>query len=152
MNRLAHFLYIEEKLNVLAQRIETTGKLNILTLHNHSENFYQHFFNLLYSYSLDDLNNSLQNAEAIDIIDHKNLIIIQISSTCTKRKIESALSKDLIKTHSNYTFKFISLSKNASNLRGQTFNNPHSIAFNPQSDIYDIVSILRDIKAFKIEK
>lgn len=42
MNRSAYFDYIEEKINLLALRIESRGKLNILNLHLHNENFYLH--------------------------------------------------------------------------------------------------------------
>ena len=76
----------------------------------HSENFYLHFFNLLFGYKLENLNTFLQNVEAIDLIDHTNKIVIQVSATNTKQKVESTLEKEIIKTYSAYTFKFISIS------------------------------------------
>lgn len=145
MNRNPYFNYIDEKLHVLARRIETRGKLNLLDIHLHSENFYLHFFNLLYGYKLENLNSKLQNVEAIDLIDHTNRIIIQVSATCTKQKIESALNKKILDSYNNYSFKFISISKDASELRKKSFNNPYSLSFNPISDIFDITSILNDI-------
>ncbi len=111
----------------------------------HSENFYLHLFNLLYDYNLENLNQSLQNVEAIDLIDHTNKIVTQVSATNTKSKIESALKKDIVNLYSAYTFKFISIAKDASNLRKNTFINPHSISFNPSEDIYDITSILNTV-------
>lgn len=151
MNRKMYFDYIEEKLNILAYRIETRGKLNILDLHLHSENFYLHLFNLLYNYNLQNLNTRLQNVAAIDLIDHQKRVIIQVSATCTKGKIESALEKVNIKAYNSYGFIFISISKDASNLRGMSFKNPHSINFNPSSDIYDIPSVLTYINSFNID-
>lgn len=145
MNRTQYFNYIEEKLSTLAFRIETRGKLNILDLHLHSENFYLHFFNLLFGYELENLNSRLQNVEAIDLIDHKNKIIIQVSATCTKQKVESALNKERLKSYTDYTFKFISISKDATELRKSTFKNPYSLAFFSSTDIYDVNSILNDI-------
>ena len=145
MKRSPYFNYIEEKLHVLARRIETRGKINLLDIHLHSESFYLHFFNLLFGYELENLNRKRQNTEAIDLIDHKNKILIQVSATCTKQKIESALSKEIIKKFTNYNFKFISISKIATELRGNLFSNPYSITFNPSQDIYDIVSILGEI-------
>lgn len=142
MNRVVYFNYIEEKLNFLAFRIEGRGKLNILDVHLHSENFYLHLFNLLYSYKLDNLNDDLQNVPAIDLIDHENNTIIQVSATCTKQKIESSLKKDIIKDYKHYSYKFISISKDASDLRKQTISNPHNITFDPKKDIFDIKSIL----------
>lgn len=117
MNRNLYYNYIEEKLHTLSGRIETRGKLNLLDLHVHSENFYLYFFNLIYCYKLENLNTKLQNVEAIDLIDHKNKILIQVSATSTKQKIELALSKNIIKKYNGYTFKFISISKDSSGLR-----------------------------------
>ncbi|RXP52254.1 hypothetical protein EC396_11405 [Lutibacter sp. HS1-25] len=145
MNRSKYFEYIDEKIHVLAHRIQTKGKLNILNLHLHSENFYLHFFNLLYSYELVNLNSNTQNVEAIDLIDHKNKIIFQVSATCTKQKIESTLSKNIFKKYSGYNFKFISISIDATDLRTKTFSNPHSVSFDPKNDIFDIKTILNFI-------
>lgn len=145
MNRNLYFNYIDEKLHVLARRIETRGKLNLLDIHLHSENFYLHFFNQLYGYNLENLNSKLQNVEAIDLIDHTNKIVIQVSATCTKEKVESALNKNILDSYRNYSFKFISISKDASGLRTKSFNNPYSLSFSPSSDIFDIVSVLNDI-------
>lgn len=145
MNRNLYFNYIDEKLHILASRIETRGKLNLLDIHLHSENFYLHFFNLLYGYKLENLNSKLQNIEAIDLIDHTNKIVVQVSATCTKQKVESALDKKILDGYKNYSFKFISISKDASELRKKTFKNPYSLSFSPTNDIYDIVSVLNEI-------
>lgn len=152
MNRTVYYNYIEEKLTVLAVRINARGKLNILDFHVHSENFYLHFFNSLFGWQLENMNQSQQNVEAIDLIDHTNKFIIQISATNTKTKIESALSKDILKSHSTYTFKFISISKDASDLRSLTYKNPSNITFNPKDDIYDTKSILNTILSETIDK
>lgn len=152
MNRQRYFNYIEEKLNILAVRISSRGKLNILDLNVHSENFYLNFFNELYGWNLKNLNNISHNVEAIDLIDDSERIIVQVSATSTKQKIESALKKDIIKKYSNYTFKFISISKDASDLRGKEYINPHNITFNPVNDIYDINSILKHILSLGIGK
>jgi hypothetical protein len=145
MNRSNYFSYIEEKLHVLANRIETRGKLNLLDLHEHSENFFSHFFNILFGYKLENLNSEIQNVESVDLIDDQNKILIQVSATCTRRKIELTLSGGIIKNLSEYTFKFISISKDASGLRKMNFQNPYSIKFDPAKDIWDITSILRQI-------
>jgi hypothetical protein len=145
MNRTKYYDYIEEKLHILAARIDTGGKLNMLGLHMHSENFYMHLFNVIYGYNLENLNDRLQNVEAIDLVDHGNKIIIQVSSTNTKQKIESALSKNIMRKYLGYTFKFISIANNAANLRKKSFVNPHGISFDPSVDIYDIISILSKI-------
>jgi hypothetical protein len=146
MNRLNYFNVIEERLDLLALRIIRRGKLNILDFHGHSENFYQYFLNEVYGWTVTNENDNKQNIEAIDLIDHTNKFVIQVSATASKRKIESSLSKDLIKKYKAYTFKFISIAREADQLRKDTFINPHGIIFNPSSDILDIQTILSKVR------
>jgi hypothetical protein len=145
MNKSRYYDYISEKLIVLTVRIEQKGKLNILDLHVHSENFYRDFLNLLYGWNLENMNTKIQNVEAIDLIDKNEKLIIQVSATSTKQKVESALNKDIIKKHKGYIFKFISISKDAKNLRNSKFKNLYGITFNPYKDIIDIKSLLDEI-------
>lgn len=151
MIRANYFSVIEERLNVLAVRINSRGKLNILDLHLHSESFYQYFLNELYSWEVANENEFKPNIEAIDLIDHINSFVIQISATSTKQKVEASLDKDLIKDYNTYTFKFVSIANDANDLRGKTYLNPHSISFTPANDIIDKSSILTTIKGFEID-
>lgn len=151
MNRAIYSSYIEERLASLASRVEVRGKLNLLELHHHSENFYMHLLNELFGWQLQNMNVTKQNAEAVDLIDRKNQLIIQVSATATKRKIASALTKDL-SAYSGYTFKFVSISKDAGDLRNKTYRNHEGIAFDPQQDILDIASILSNINALDIKR
>jgi len=152
MNRLKYFDYINEKLSTLAFSIESSGKLNVLSLHNHCECFYRDFLNELFGWQLENINDKVHNYEAIDLICHSNKLIIQVSSTSTKTKIESTLKKDIMKIYLDYNFKFVSISKNSSNLRKMKFRNAHSIAFNPLSDIIDVTSILDKVLSLTIDK
>jgi hypothetical protein len=151
MNRSHNFNYITHRLSALAAEIELRGKLNILDLHIHSENFYLHFFNELFGWKLQNLNAIKPNATAIDLIDQANKIVVQVSATATKDKVESALTKDL-SAYTGYAFKFISISKDAGALCSMTFANPHNLAFIPRSDIYDIASILKAILVLDIDE
>jgi len=151
MNRVPYYDYIDKQLHINAGRINTGGKLNLLHLHTHSENFYLHFFNLLYKREFENLNDSIRNVEAIDLIDHNNKIVLQVSATSTKQKIESALSKDILKGYSDYTFMFISISKDAEGLRTKSYKNPHNLSFSPKDDIHDIASVLRSVLTSDID-
>lgn len=107
----------------------------------HSENFYPHFLNLLFGWNLSNLNTQQHNVAGIDLVDSTNRIVVQVSSTAARHKVESALRKDLSSYH-GYSFKFISISKDASNMRNKTFANPHNLTFLPDKDILDIRSLL----------
>ena len=71
-------------------------------------------------------------------------LVLQVSSTATKVKIESALGKDL-STYKGHSFKFMSISKDAKHLRSGTYANPHGLIFLPTQDVYDVSSILNEI-------
>ena len=49
---------------------------------------------LVYGLCLQNLNTFSQNVEGIDLIDNVNKLIVQVSSTSTKKKIDSTLSKE----------------------------------------------------------
>ena len=151
MNRQKYFDFIEEKLNFLAYRIKIRGKLNILDLNLHSENFYLHFLNLLFAWNLHNLNVEEPNAAGIDLVDNGKKIVVQVSATPTKRKIESTLSKELSR-FKGYSFKFISICEDVTSLRTNTFRNPHNLIFTPAQDIYDVPSILKRINAMGIDQ
>lgn len=150
MNRPNYFNVIEERLNLLALRISSRGRLNILDFHGHSENFYQYLLNEVYGWTVTNENDNQQNVEAIDLIDHTNKFVIQVSSTSSKQKIESSLSKDSMKNYVGYTFKFVSIARDVDDLRKDTFKTPHGISFTPSADIIDKNSILSKIRGLHI--
>lgn len=152
MKRQQYFNYIDERLAVLTHRVESHGKLNVLDLHLHSENFYRDFLNHLYGWNLENLNKVKQNVEAIDLIDNANKIVIQVSSTNTKQKIEDALGKGIMANYKGWSFKFISIARNADNLRDKTFKNPNGLNFIPANDIYDSQSFSREIFGLGIDR
>jgi len=127
------------------------GGLNLLDLHLHSENFYLHLFNLLFGWKFQNLNAEQKNAAGLDLVDSNNRIIAQVSATATKQKIESALGKNL-SHYKGHTFIFISISKDASKLKTQTFSNPHNLKFSPAKDIFDIPSLLKIIGVMDIDQ
>src|SRR5579859_1674213 len=95
MNQGMIFDSCNELLSVLCVRVSNGGKLNVLHLHVHSENFFATLLNLLYHLELTNLNATEQNAEGIDLVDAKAKVILQVSAKTTKGKVESSLAKDL---------------------------------------------------------
>lgn len=151
MNRIPLFNYINERLATHAVQINTSGKLNQLGPHNHSEFLYEHFLNKLYGWKLRNINKRKSNVESIDLIEDDKKFVVQVSAVCTKQKIESSLAGSTIKNYTNYRFKFVAISRDATELRKQSFNNPHGLTFDPKDDIYDTASILGDIQALDID-
>ncbi|AQZ45548.1 ABC-three component system protein [Paenibacillus larvae] len=152
MNRQRYFDEISERLEILAFRIKTNGKLNVLDLNVHVETFYRDLLNNVYGCNLQSANILTANVAAIDLIDEENKLVIQISSTATKQKIESTLRKDktLDFASLDYRIKFLFIADDAHNLRSNKYNNPHNISFSPHEDIIDKVSLMTTISQLSI--
>lgn len=142
MNRSIYFTYIEDKLNILSYRISIRGKINLLDLNIYSETFFAELMNHLLGCKLRNMNAVSQNMEGIDLVDAQQKVVVQVSATCSKQKIEYSLGKEILKNFSGYRFKFIAISGLADKLRKESFVNPYSMAFSPTDDLYDIKSIL----------
>lgn len=147
-----YFDYIEEHLNFLSLRIERRATLNLHDINIKAEYFFMHFLNMLYDWKLVNLNDSKQNTPGVDLLYSGERILIQVSSTNTTTKIQESLNKIDTKVYSNYTFKFLSISKDAKNLRNKTFKVPNSIIFDPSRDILDVPLFLRNIQGLPIDK
>lgn len=144
MNKSAMFDACESKLSWLCARVQLRGKLNILNLNVHCEDFYAGLLNRVYSLQLKNANAQAQNVEGFDLIDAGAQILIQVSATSSKQKVNSALGKDLSK-YKGHGFRFMSIAVDAAHLRKETYTNPHELAFDPANDIYDVASILNKI-------
>jgi hypothetical protein len=142
MNRKIYIDFVEEKLNFLSYRIKKRGAINLLDLNIYSETFFAELLNHLLNYKLININQIKQNTEGIDLIDNTNKILVQVSATCTKQKIQKALEKEIFNEYPDYRFKFIAISEEADKLRKLNVQNPHQVNFDPVYDIYDIKSLL----------
>lgn len=151
MQRDHYFNQIESRLTFLASRIKVRGCLNVLNFNVHAENFYAGLLNQAFDYELKNLNAVEQNAPAIDLVDEGNKIVVQVSSTSTKEKVQSALSK-LKKEHSGFTFLFCPLVVDASRLRSLTYDLPKGVTFDPSVDVLDVPAILRRVSALSIDQ
>lgn len=140
MQSKTYFDLCVKKLSLLAYEVEIRGSVNILDLHVHCENFYARLLNCIYGLALVNMNAIEQNAEGIDLIDHNNKTVLQVSSTATTTKVQKSLEKDLSE-YKGYRFRFVSISKDASILRANEFRNPHGLIFEPKNDIIDVKSL-----------
>lgn len=148
MLRKTYFDYIEKNLNLLSFRIKNRGKINLLDLNIHSENFFAELCNLIFNLNFVNANVLEQNMEGIDLIDEENNTLAQVSSTCTKQKIENSLNKEIYKDYQGFNYKFISIAVDApTNLKKQKFKNLYNMSFNAEEDLWDLVKLLRNIQS-----
>ncbi|EMX0192994.1 SMEK domain-containing protein [Bacillus cereus] len=154
MRRDNYYSYISEKIELLCLRIKSSGQLNVLNLNIHAEFFYRDLCRILFEWNLENENDVEPNAAAIDLIDKDKKIIIQVSSSATKKKVNETFSKKKLLAYKEqgYTLKFLFLTEVTRNFRNLKFNNKYNINFNPTEDIMDKKTIIGKVLASKIDK
>jgi hypothetical protein len=153
MSRQNYINFIGQKLAVLVTQTKLFGKLNMHDINILSEDFYRDLLNLLYGYNLENLNGSQQNVAAIDLIDRAAKMVVQVSVTDTKQKIEDSLKKEILGNYVGWNFKFVLIAYDQNDLRKKSYTaNPYNLSFDPSVDICDVASILSDIQHLPIER
>ena len=146
VNRNQYTNSITHKLAILATEVEIRGHLNLLDIHVHAETFYSTLLNMVFGLHLSNANVKKSNVPGIDLTDSVNKVIFQITSRSDATKVQSSLDKINTSAYAGFSFKFLSISKEASNLQNKHFQVPASITFNPQNDIFDVYSLAEIIK------
>ncbi|MBF7047300.1 SMEK domain-containing protein [Campylobacter volucris] len=88
----------------LSSRIKLNNKLNLTDINIYCENDLLQILNIIYGWELCNANERYANAKAIDLIDDKNCIAIQITSDTSTKKIKDTINKFRETEFSNYKF------------------------------------------------
>lgn len=152
MLRMSYMNFIMQSISSLVTQTKMFGALNLHDTNIFSEDFYRDLLNLLYGYNLVNLNGSQPNAAAIDLIDRTAKLVVQVSATDTKQKIEDSLNKKILENYVGWNFKFVLIVNDQNDLRKKTYNNPYNLNFNPSKDISDVTSILSDIQHLDFDR
>ena len=131
MKNNKYFDAITERLDFFSVRVQHLGSMNLHDINIHAEYFFMHFLNELYGWSLVNQNDFASNTPGVDLRYDGGQIVIQVNG---------------------YTFKFLSIAKDADNLRNKIYTPPAGIAFDPKKDILDIKKIYSDIVGMNIDK
>ena len=79
------------------------------------------------------------------MIDDSNHVLVQVTGSCTKKKIDHSLEEIPVK-YTGYHFYFAPIVLNAKEQRKYEYSPPHEVIFNPKTDILDIHFIADKIK------
>lgn len=151
MNRNIYVSKIKSLLSLLKSEIQEGGKLNLLDTNVHAEDFFRDLLNLVYGWQLRNMNQWNQNAAGGDLWYENGKLVIQVTSTCKKEKIQSSIDKLEHEQFNGYRFKFLRIDGDVRKLRKDTYKTPAGIAFDPQSDIIDFSSLLSNITHLDID-
>lgn len=123
----------------------------MLSLHTLSEDFILRLLKVIYGWELRNLNQTKPNAEAIDLISEiPKKLIVQVTGSSTKTKVQTTLDSLSISDHNGYKFIFVSITVDANDLRNKKYNIPTFVSFDPKTDIIDVTSIMRHIHSLNI--
>lgn len=134
-------------LNSFAQTVKSMGRLNLHNINVDSENLVRDLLNSIRGLQLVNANDIKHNEPGIDLVDSCHKIIIQVSSECTKKKLQESLDKTDKSKYKGFHFLFVSLTTSADNLRGKTYSVPAEFSFDASTDILDINSIIAEINS-----
>lgn len=151
MNRDIYVTKIKTLLNILKGEIKDSGKLNLLDINVHVEDFYRDLLNLVYGWQLKNMNQWNQNAAGGDLWFEDGKVVIQVSSTSTKEKIQSSIDKLNTEQFAGYRFKFLRIDGDVIKLRKELYNTHDDIVFDPSTDIIDISSLIKEITHLQID-
>lgn len=151
MNRDIYVTKIKTLLNILKGEIKDSGKLSLLDINVHVEDFYRDLLNLVYGWQLKNMNQWNQNAAGGDLWFEDGKVVIQVSSTSTKEKIQSSIDKLSAEQFAGYRFKFLRIDGDVIKLRKELYNTHDDIVFDPSTDIIDISSLIKEITHLQID-
>ena len=121
---------IKTKLAQLVAEVSIDGKSNLHSTHIHAESFFRDFLNLIFNWRLINANLDESNAAGIDLIDREAQVIVQVSGTFSKQKIQKSLNQSKRFTGSHFYFVPISNEKHSFD----AFD-AYDLLFDPKTDI-----------------
>lgn len=135
----------------LNEIIEKRAKLNLLDNAVLAESFYKEILNCLFLWELENLNIEHSNFEAIDLIDKKNKVVVQVSCTCENKKVHNTISKNELSkaSYKGYTLYFIFVGKQNSNVKKGKYNNSSQLTFNAENNIFLTEDLIKVFQALK---
>jgi hypothetical protein len=146
MNKnLSIFNYVKEQLIFLKTKVDLENQLNLNDINKLCETIFMNILNDTYDFNLKNANNVFhENYPAIDLIDDKNKIVFQVTSTTTTKKIRDTIQKWEKGNFSNYKLKFFFLKdKPTLSKTIKEFNKKGLLI----SDLIDIADILKIVES-----
>jgi len=145
MIRIDYQKKIISTLSWLKYQVELSNSLNLTDINRGAEDFYCGLLNLVYGYSLKNINFCEQNAAAIDLGDEQKRIAIQVTSTSalakTKYTVEKFIENKLYKKYDNLII--LNIVKKTLHEAGAIGGPEYSL--NPKTDILDVEDLIKTI-------
>ena len=152
MNKEVYLKNIAENLALLSREVSILNAVNLYDINIIAEDFFPGLLNLIYGYELQNANHLEKNAPAIDLIDRKNRIAVQVtsdnSSTKSRHTIEEFNKNQAYHLYDRLVVLILTQKKNYSS----RFNTQGRFSFEKARDIWDVEKLIKDIRELETEQ
>lgn len=152
INSEVYLKNIGEALALLSRQIEIFSCVSFYDTNIIAEDFYAQLLNMIYGYSLQNLNVFKKNAPAIDLADYLNRISYQITSENDSEKIKQTIKKFVEhKQYQSFDQLFILILTKKKKYT-TNFDTGGKFIFTKEEHIIDYTDLMRDLRSKNVVK
>ena len=146
MNKEVYLKNIAENLALLSREVSILNAVHLYDINIIAEDFFPGLLNLIYGYELKNANNLEKNAPAIDLIDQKNRIAVQVTSDNSSTKIKHTI-EEFNKSQAYHLYdRLVVLILTQKKKYSSNFDTQGLFSFEKARDIWDVEKLIKDIR------
>ena len=146
MNKEVYLKNIAENLALLSREVSILNAVNLYDINIIAEDFFPGLLNLIYGYELKNANHLEKNAPAIDLIDQKNRIAVQVTSDNSSTKIKHTI-EEFNKSQAYHLYdRLVVLILTQKKKYSSNFDTQGLFSFEKARDIWDVEKLIKDIR------
>lgn len=146
MNKEVYLKNIAENLALLSREVSILNAVNLYDINIIAEDFFPGLLNLIYGYELKNANHLEKNAPAIDLIDQKNRIAVQVTSDNSSTKIKHTI-EEFNKSQAYHLYdRLVVLILTQKKKYSSNFDTQGLFSFEKARDIWDVKKLIKDIR------
>ena len=146
MNKEVYLKNIAENLALLSREVSILNAVNLYNINIIAEDFFPGLLNLIYGYELKNANHLEKNAPAIDLIDQKNRIAVQVTSDNSSTKIKHTI-EEFNKSQAYHLYdRLVVLILTQKKKYSSNFDTQGLFSFEKARDIWDVEKLIKDIR------
>lgn len=152
MNKEVYLKNIAENLALLSREVSILNAVNLYDINIIAEDFFPGLLNLMYGYELKNANHLEKNAPAIDLIDQKNRIAVQVTSDNSSTKIKHTI-EEFNKSQAYHLYdRLVVLILTQKKKYSSNFDTQGLFSFEKARDIWDVEKLIKDIRELETEQ
>lgn len=146
INKEVYLKTIAENLALLSREESILNAVNLYDINIIAEDFFPGLLNLIYGYELKNANHLEKNAPAIDLIDRKNRIAVQVTSDNSSTKIRHTIA-EFNKNQAYHLYdRLVVLILTQKKKYSSDFDTQGLFSFEKTRDIWDVEKLIKDIR------